>query len=191
MPRTEVASRLLASGAQVSFQQVIRRQMKPETEAAVKNYAAQNAGMSLYCIDKAGISIEQIVGYCRSVKDLDLIVLDYAQLVAPSDRRVKRHEQVAHVSRTLKVLAKDLSIAVVLCAQLNRNVIDPKSGKSRRPTLIDLGESSSLEADADAVLLLHRPEADEEMVDIVVEKNRSGLTGVVSLIFAGAQARLQ
>jgi len=190
MLRTEVANRLLAANAQVSFQQVIRRQMKQETADRIHEYMATNAGMNLHCIDKAGLTIEQIVAYCRSVKDLEFVFIDYAGLVAASDRRVNRHEQVAHVSRTLKVLAKDMNVAVLLAAQLNRNVSDPKTGKSRQPTLVDLGESSSLEADADAVMLLHRPQDDEGMVDLVVAKNRSGLVGVVPLVFVGQQARL-
>lgn len=190
MPRTEVASRLLASGAQVNFQQVIRRQMQQDTEDRIKHYAAQNAGMRLYCVDQASLTVEQIVRHCRAHKDLDLIVVDYAQLVAPTDKRVNRDQQIAHVSRTLKVLAKDLNIAVVLAAQLNRQVIDSKTGKSRQPALGDLRESGSLEADADAVLLLHRPDEDDGTVDIVVAKNRSGLTGNVPLMFVGQQARL-
>lgn len=190
MPRTEVASRLLAAGAQVNFQQVIRRQMSDVTEDRVKHYAAENAGMRLFCVDSAHLTVEQIVRHCRAYKDLDLIVIDYAQLVAPTDKRVNRDQQIAHISRTLKVLAKDLNIAVVLAAQLNRQVIDSKTGKSRQPTLSDLRESGSLEADADVVMLLHRPEEEDGTVDIVVAKNRSGLTGTIPLIFNGQQARL-
>lgn len=190
MPRNEVASRLLAAGAQVNFQQLIRRQLRQDTEDRVKHYAAQNLGMKLYCVDRANITIEQIVAHCRAIKDLDLVVIDYAQLVAATDKRVSRDQQVAHVSRTLKVLAKDMNIAVVLAAQLNRQVIDPKTGKARYPTLADLRESGSLEADADAVLFLHRPEEESGTVDIVIAKNRSGLTGIVPLIFVGQQARL-
>lgn len=190
MPRTEVASRLLAAGAQVSFQQLIRRELRQETEDRVKHYAMQNNNMKLYCIDKANLTVEQIVAHCRSIKGLELVVIDYVQLVAATDKKVSRDQQVAHISRTLKVLAKDLNVAVVLAAQTNRQVIDPKTGKARVPTLADLRESGSLEADADAVLFLHRPEEDMGTVDIVVAKNRSGLTGIVPLIFVGQQARL-
>lgn len=191
MPRTEVTSRLLSSGAQVSFQQVIRRQMRQETQEGIEMYAATNNDMSLYCVDRANLTVEQIVARCRAVKNLDMVVVDYAQLVKATDRREKRNLQVAHVSQTLKVLAKEMDVAVALAAQSNRQGTDPKTGKARRPTLTDLGESASLEADADAVIFLHRPEPDEGTVDIVVAKNRSGLTGVVPLIFLGQQARLR
>jgi len=190
MPRNEVASRLLSAGAQVQFQRLARRSMDENTAAAVYEYATRNAGMRLYVVDKASLTVEQIAAHCRSVKDLDLVFIDYAQLVAASDSRVSRDQQVAHVSRTLKVLAKDLNVVVVLAAQLNRQVIDPKTGKARMPSLADLRESGSLEADADAVLFLHRPDEDDGTVDIVVAKNRSGLTGMVPLIFLANQARL-
>lgn len=190
MPRYEVASRLLASGAEVSFQQVIRRNMRGDTEDRIKHYAAQHADMKLYCVDKANITVEQIVAHCRAVKGLDLVVLDYIQLVRATDRRLKRHEAIAHVSRTLKVIAKELNVAVAVAAQLNRQNVDPKTGKARVPVLTDLGESGAIEADADAVLFLHRPDEDDGTVDIVVAKNRSGLTGIVPLIFIGQQARL-
>lgn len=190
MPRNEVASRLLAAGAEVSFQQIIRRKLRQETALAIHNYAAQNAGMKLYCIDKPSLTVEQISAHCRAVEDLDLVVIDYAQLVKGSDTKLRRNEQVAHVSRTLKTLAKDMHIAVVLAAQLNRQLVDPKTGKARIPVLTDLGESSALEADADSVIFLHRPEPDEGNIDIIVSKNRSGLTGTVGLTFMGGQARL-
>lgn len=189
MPRKEVTSRLLASGAQVSFQQVIRREMRQDTTDRIKHYAATNNGMHLYCVDRV-LTVEQMVAHCRAIKDLDLVVIDYAQLVRATDRRIKRHEQIAHVTRTVKVLAKELNVAVALAAQQNRQSVDPKTGKTRVPVLSDLGESGALEADADAVLFLHRPDDDDGTVDIVIAKNRSGLTGIVPLVFVGQQARL-
>jgi replicative DNA helicase len=90
----------------------------------------------------------------------------------------------------LKTLAKELHVAVVLAAQMNRQSVDPKTGKSRTPVLSDLGESGALEADADAVLFLHRPDEDDGTVDVVVAKNRSGTCGLVPLCFIGHQVRL-
>jgi replicative DNA helicase len=190
MPRHEVASRIVSAGAQVSFQQVIRRNMRSDTADRIHCYVSEFNDMRLRVVDRAGITVEQIAAQCRAVKDLDMVVIDYAQLVRASDRRIPRHEQIANVTRTLKVMAKDLNIAIILAAQLNRQVVDPRTGKSRIPTLSDLGESGALEADADAVCFLHRPD-DEESVDIVVAKNRSGLTGVVKLSFRGSEARLE
>ena len=190
MPKNEVMSRLLASGAEVSFQQIIRRQVKQETSQRIEEYYSRNAGMRFYCVDKPNLTVEQIAAECRAIKDLDMVVIDYAQLVKATDRRAKRNEQVAHVTRTLKTLAKELQVVVVLAAQMNRQSVDPKTGKARLPVLSDLGESGALEADADAVLFLHRPEEEDGTVDIVIAKNRSGMAGVVPLMFVGHQARL-
>ena len=190
MPKNEVMSRLLASGAEVSFQQIIRRQVKQETSQRIEEYYSRNAGMRFYCVDKPNLTVEQIAAECRAIKDLDMVVIDYAQLVKATDRRAKRNEQVAHVTRTLKTLAKELHVVVVLAAQMNRQSVDPKTGKARLPVLSDLGESGALEADADAVLFLHRPEEEDGTVDIVIAKNRSGMAGVVPLMFVGHQARL-
>ena len=190
MPKNEVMSRLLASGAEVSFQQIIRRQVKQETSQRIEEYYSRNAGMRFYCVDKPNLTVEQIAAECRAIKDLDMVVIDYAQLVRATDRRAKRNEQVAHVTRTLKTLAKELHVVVVLAAQMNRQSVDPKTGKARLPVLSDLGESGALEADADAVLFLHRPEEEDGTVDIVIAKNRSGMAGVVPLMFVGHQARL-
>lgn len=190
MPKTEVMSRLLSSGAEVNFQQIIRRQMRQESSERIYDYYKQHLGMKLYVEDRSTLTVEQIAAQARSIKGLDMVVVDYAGLVKPTDKRAKRNEQVAHVSRTLKILAKELHVAVVLAAQLNRQGSDPKTGKARVPVLADLGESGALEADADAVLFLHRHEPDDGMVDIVIAKNRSGMTGLVPLIFHGNQARL-
>lgn len=190
MPKTEVMSRLLSSGAEVNFQQVIRREMRQETSERIYDYYKQNLGMNLFIVDKSNITVEQIAAESRAIKDLDMVVVDYAGLVKATDKRAKRNEQVAHVSRTLKVLAKELNVAVVLAAQLNRQSIDPKTGKSRVPVLADLGESGALEADADAVIFLHRHEPEDGMIDFVIGKNRSGITGLVPLTFNGSQARL-
>lgn len=190
MPKNEVMSRLLASGANVNFQQIIRRDMRTETVERIQNYYKQNLNMRLYVEDRSNITVEQIAAQSRAINDLDMVVVDYVGLVKASDKKAKRNEAIAHVSRTLKVLAKELDVAVVLAAQLNRQSIDPKTGKARIPVLADLGESGALEADADAVLFLHRPEPDDGTVDVVVAKNRSGMTGVVPLIFYGQQARM-
>lgn len=190
MPKIEVMSRLLASGANVNIQQLVRREMRGETIDRIQEYYKQHVNMRLYVEDRPNITVEQIAAQSRAISGLDMVVVDYVGLVKASDSRAKRNEAIAHVSRTLKVLAKELNVAVVLAAQLNRQSIDPKTGKARIPVLADLGESGALEADADVVLFLHRPEPDDGTVDVVVAKNRSGMTGVVPLIFFGQQARM-
>lgn len=190
MPRVEVMSRILASGANVNFQQIIRRQINDDSMERIQEYYKQHLGMRIYVEDRSNLTVEQIIAQARAIDDLDIVVVDYVGLVKASDKKAKRNEAIAHVSRSLKSLAKELGVVVVLAAQLNRQSIDPKTGKARVPVLADLGESGALEADADAVLFLHRHEPDDGMVDVVVAKNRSGMTGLVPLMFVGQRARM-
>lgn len=117
---------------------------------------------------------------------LGLIVIDYAQLVTPRDRRLGREAQVAEISRDAKLMAKALDVPVVLLAQVNRG---PESRVDKTPTMSDLRESGALEADADVVILLH-PE-DGATLKVIVAKNRSGRTDSIHLRRLGAFAQLR
>ena len=116
----------------------------------------------------------------RRVDDLGLVVIDYCGLVTPSDPRVPREQQVAGISKDAKMLAEELGCAVLLLSQLNRSA----EMAAREPRLSDLRESGALEQDADVVLLLHQPMAeDRENMWLKLSKNRFGRTGRVDLKF--------
>jgi len=118
---------------------------------------------------------------------LDLLVVDYLQLVSGSGRRHEnRTQEVTEISRGLKNLAKELDIPVIAVSQLNREV-EKRSG-GRRPQLSDLRESGAIEADADLVLFISHEEAagpsgDDGVVDITIGKQRNGVTGNLQLSF--------
>ena len=113
--------------------------------------------------------------------DVRLIVVDYLQLITPANVNVPRQEQVAQMTRQLKILAKDLNVPIVLVAQLNRNSENRDGGT---PRASDLRESGAIEQDADIILLIDRPDAKDPdhqragEADIIVAKNRGGATGV-------------
>jgi replicative DNA helicase len=128
-----------------------------------------------------------------SDRPLGLVVVDYLQLLEPEDGGAPRHEQIAVMSRRLKVMARDLRVPVVALSQLNRKVEDRPD---KRPHLSDLRESGAIEQDADIVLLMHRPEyydaADRPGVaEVIVAKNRNGETGCVPLSWRGATYALE
>jgi replicative DNA helicase len=116
---------------------------------------------------------------------IKLVVIDYLQLIEPENRRDPRQEQVAQVSRRLKFLARELKVPVVACAQVNRASEDRQD---HRPRLADLRESGSIEADADTVMLLHRPDRyepgqHEGVTEVIIAKQRNGPTGEVTLTY--------
>jgi replicative DNA helicase len=139
------------------------------------------------------MTIERVGALARDVKrrhGLAVLVIDYVQLLESSDRRLPRQEQIAHTSRSVKRLAKELDCAVVVAAQLNRE----STKTNRRPTKADLRESGSLEQDSDYVILIHHEQGEDGsptgMVTLIVDKNRNGPRGDVVLRWRGHQARI-
>ena len=113
---------------------------------------------------------------------LDLVVVDYLQLLSGGERFENRVQEVSYVTRQLKVMACELNVPVLAAAQLSRAV---EQRADKRPVLSDLRESGSIEMDADVVMLLYRPEDPEisDQVEIIVAKHRNGPTGSVRLVF--------
>jgi replicative DNA helicase len=135
--------------------------------------------------DRDMLPITAVARRCRFQEQIGLIVVDYIQLVEPEDTRGTRQDQVARISRWLKILARKLEIPVIALSQLSRTV---ESREDRRPWMTDLRESGSLEEDADVVLLLHRPDyydANDQpgLAELIVAKNRNGSTGSIKLAF--------
>ena len=184
MDDVEVCSRLLAAGSWSAQGEIMGRRMTAETMERVETYIEQRKGMDLELVDQPYITVEKIVAHCR-LRRPDIIFVDYAQLIQASNNKVSREQQVAHITRSLKVAAKSLQMVVVVAAQLNRGPAD-----GRVPVISDLRESGAAEQDADVVLLLHRPVETPGSITIIVGKNRNGPTGSVVLTFRGELARI-
>lgn len=185
----EMAGRLLSAWTQISSTKINR--MDPISQREREQLLAEASGLADLPIgidDDPDASISKIAAKARLWKrrhGLDLLVIDYLQLIEPEDRRINREQQVAVISRTLKKLAGQLEIPVICLAQLNRM---SESRPDKRPHLSDLRESGSLEQDANCVILIHRPEfyRDEDRpgeADLIIAKNRNGRTGTVPLQF--------
>lgn len=188
--RAELAERLLCREAMVDSTRVRTGRPAGDEVARLSEAAARIAEWPLAIDDQAGQTVTQIAAAARRQKSrrgLRLLVLDYLQLVSPSDRRAPRQEQVADISRRLKLLARDLACPVVAAAQLNRGVED--RGKAARPRLSDLRESGSQEQDADVVLLLHRDAESPGTLDVIVGKQRNGPTRTVEVSYTAAYYR--
>jgi replicative DNA helicase len=133
--------------------------------------------------DTPSQSVLQIAANARRLKarhDIRAVFIDYLGLIEPEDRRVSRSEQIGAITRRLKNLAKELQIPVVLLAQLNREV---ENRNDSRPRLADLRDSGAQEQDADVVLLLHQPKEGENLLNILIAKQRNGPVADVRVVF--------
>lgn len=151
----------------------------------------------IFLDDTPAISPTQMRAKCRRIHmeyGLDLIVVDYLQLMQSDARSDNRVQEVSYISRSLKVLARELNVPVLAAAQLSR-AVEQRSDK--RPVLSDLRESGSLEQDADIVMFIYRPEFYEEdslrknIAEIMVSKHRNGPTGIVELVFRENLAKFE
>jgi replicative DNA helicase len=179
----ELAERLICAQARVDGQRLRRGVIDRDEGIQIHSAAMAIGGLKVFLDDAPSQSMIRIAANARRMALRDgvrLVVVDYLQLVEPEDRRVPRHEQVGAISRRLKQLAREIEAPVLALAQLNRAV---ESRSDERPRLSDLRESGGIEADADTVLLMHRPSASPGTVEIQVAKQRNGPTGEITLTF--------
>ena len=148
------------------------------------------SSLDIYVDDNPAITVPEIKAKCRRLGDeLGLIVIDYLQLMHVGGRHMdNRVQEVAELSRSLKIMAKELNVPVVCLSQLSR-ASEQRSDK--RPMLSDLRESGAIEQDADIVMFIYRDDYyDEEsenknIAEIIIAKNRHGATGTVELQWVG------
>jgi replicative DNA helicase len=187
MPSVDVTGRFLAAGAEVSLAEINFRQLSDTSRAKIRAYVRQ-VGRPPITVDARPRNLTGIKTLLRGHhhrNGLDVVVVDYLQLVRTETPSRSREQEVAEVSRQLKELAIELDCAVVLPAQLNRESMkraDP------RPTMADLRDSGQIEQDADAVILLHRPVENgnwTKEIEFIVDKNRHGATASVMLRWSG------
>jgi replicative DNA helicase len=181
--RVELAERLLCCQALVDSHKLRKGFLNADEIDKLHGAGEILSRAKLFIDDAPGQSMLRIAANARRLKlrhQLNMVVIDYLQLIDPDNRRENRQEQVSAISRRLKFLARELNVPVVALAQVNRSSEDRTDHK---PRLSDLRESGALEQDADTVLLLHRPEEREGTIDVIIAKQRNGPTGEVTLGF--------
>ena len=147
----------------------------------------------IYIDDTAGLNITEIRAKCRKLKmekNIGLVVIDYLQLISGSNNKKigSREQEIAEISRSLKILAKELDIPVIALSQLSRSA---EKREDKRPMLSDLRESGSIEQDADIVMFLYRDDyynkdsEDKDLTEVIIAKHRGGSTGKVKLLWMG------
>jgi replicative DNA helicase len=190
MPEDEVGQRILAAYAQVNLTGLQMGTTDERSWARIAEHTERLASLPITIDDAPSQTISAIRRAARNVQrqrdDLALIVVDYLQLVQPSDSRANRAEQVTEISRGLKLLARETGACVVAMAQVNREGAKNADG---RPRLTDLREGG-VENDADQVILMHQPDEEIPELEVFVDKNRHGPKGVARLQIQGHYARL-
>jgi replicative DNA helicase len=186
--RIELAERLLCAQARVDSHRMRKGTLSSDDMDRLIDAGGVLRGGKLFIDDSPVQSMLRIAANARRLKlrhGIKLVVIDYLQLIEPDNRRDPRQEQVAQISRRLKGLAKELQIPVVALAQVNRASEDRQD---HRPRLADLRESGSIEADADTVMMLHRPDRyepgqHEGIIEVIIAKQRNGPTGEITLAY--------
>jgi replicative DNA helicase len=195
MSRSEIVMRLLSAEARVPLHHMRAGNMRDEDWNRLARRIGEVAEAPLFIDDSPNLTMMEIRAKARRLKqrhDLQLVVVDYMQLMASARRVENRQQEVAEMSRSLKLLAKELGVPVVAISQLNRN---PEQRQDKRPQLADLRESGAIEMDADIVILLHREELYEPEsprageADLIVAKHRNGPTRTVTVAFQGHYSR--
>ncbi|MCL2083626.1 MAG: replicative DNA helicase [Oscillospiraceae bacterium] len=188
MSLQQLGLRLLSSEAVVDSNTLLGGTLSDEEWAAVANASIAISKTKMMFSDAAAVKVSDILAQCRRIDGLGLVVIDYLQLLQGSRKTENRVQEVGDISRSLKIMAKDLNVPVLCCAQLSRGG-DAQGGK--RPQLSHLRESGSIEQDADVVMLLYRDdyynEDSEErgIAECIVAKNRHGGTGTIKLSWMG------
>jgi replicative DNA helicase len=183
MELVELSDRLLCSEGRLDGHRLRRGLVTSDDGHRIAVARSQLVRANVHVDDNPHQTMLHIAANARRLKrqhGIRLVVVDYLQLIQPENRRDQRHEQVAQVSRRLKILARDLKVPVLALAQLNRSI---EGRKGDKPRLSDLRESGEIEQNADVVLLLHQEAGNPREVEVIIGKQRNGPKGIVTLAF--------
>ncbi|MDQ1125979.1 MULTISPECIES: replicative DNA helicase [Microbacterium] len=195
MGRSEIAMRLMSAEGAVPLQSMRKGMLDSRDWTTIASTRGRINDAPLYIDDSPNMTLVEIRAKCRKLKQrvgLEMVVIDYLQLMTSGKRVESRQQEVSEFSRALKLLAKELQVPVIALSQLNRGA---EQRADKKPAISDLRESGSIEQDADIVILLHREAAYEKdspragEADLIVAKHRNGPTDTVVVAFQGHFSR--
>ena len=188
MSAEQLANRMLSSEAQIDSYKMRSGTLSAEDWNAIAYASSRLSETEILIDDTPGVTVTAMKSKLRRVKNLGLVVVDYLQLMKGDRHNDNRVQEVGDISRGLKLLAKELAIPVICCAQLSRG---PENRPDKRPMLSDLRDSGAIEQDADIVMFLYRDEyykdetTDQSVAEVIVAKNRHGSLDKVKLGWIG------
>ncbi len=185
----QLVSRMLSSEALIDSYALRSGRLENEDWEKLARASAMLSETEILIDDTSGITCTGMKAKLRRVKNLGLIVIDYLQLMQSDKRNDNRVQEVAEISRNLKLMAKELKVPLITCAQLSRG---PESRTDKRPMLSDLRDSGAIEQDADVVMFLYRDEyyntdkdGNQNQAEVIVAKNRHGSTANIPIGWFG------
>ena len=196
MSKEQLGNRILCSEALVDSNKVRTGKLSDEEWTKLVEASGELSSAEIYVDDTPGISVMEIRAKCRKLKlekDIGLVIIDYLQLIQGSGRRgSSREQEISEISRSLKILAKEINVPVIALSQLSRAV---ESRPDHRPMLSDLRESGAIEQDADIVMFIYRDDYYNEdsekknIAEVIIAKQRAGSTGTVDLAWLASYTK--
>ena len=195
MSKEQLAYRMLCSEANIDMLKLRTGNLDDDDWVRLAQCAGPLASAKIFLDDTPAISITEVRSKCRRLKieyGLDLIIIDYLQLMQGRGKTENRQQEVSEISRSIKALAKEMDTPVIAISQLSRA---PEARTDHRPMLSDLRESGSIEQDADLVSFLYRDDYynkdtdKKNIAEVIIAKQRNGPTGTVELAFIGKYAK--
>jgi replicative DNA helicase len=197
MPKDQLVKRMLASEARVDSSRLRTGQVHREDWQSLAQAAGTLSDLPMFIDDTPALTLMELRAKARrlmSEHGLALIIVDYLQLMRSGGKNDSREQEISEISRSLKGLAKEMSIPVIALSQLNRGV-ESRGNKDKRPQLSDLRESGAIEQDADTIMFVYRDEVynketmDQGVAEIIVGKQRAGPTGTIKVRFFSQYTR--
>mgnify|MGYP004662262439 CR=1 FL=1 len=197
MSAEQLVNRMISSEAMVDSYALRTGELKPEEWENIAQASARLSGCDILIDDTSGITVTGMKGKLRRVDNLGLVIIDYLQLMTSDKRIDNRVQEVGDISRNLKIMAKELMVPIICCAQLSRG---PESRTDKKPMLSDLRDSGAIEQDADTVMFLYRdeyyktdagPDTEGNIAEIIVAKNRHGSTGNIKVGWIGRYTKFR
>ena len=191
MSKDQLVNRILCSEAMVDSNKVRTGKLDEDDWVKLAGAIGPLSEAEMYIDDTPGISVMEIRTKCRKLKmekNIGLVVIDYLQLVQGNKRTASREQEISEISRSLKILAKEINVPVIALSQLSRAV---EQRPDHRPMLSDLRESGAIEQDADIVMFLYRDDyynkesEKKDIAEVIIAKQRGGQTGTVELLWMG------
>lgn len=191
MAKDQLVQRMLSSESNVELQKIRTGELSEDEWIKLVEAAGPLSQAPIYIDDTPGITVMEMRSKARRLKiekGLGMIVIDYLQLMSGRGKIESRQQEISEISRSLKALARELSVPVVTLSQLSRA---PEARSDHRPMLSDLRESGAIEQDADVVAFLYRDEyynpdtEKKNIAEVIISKQRNGPTGTVELVWLG------